>query len=93
MKKRKNIYLGGGFQDSQVLWVTKIISGYEQNPENIIIEKSYKNVVMENLFNTFPKSNIIVEKNFFLKNKNVLVMYISIFFFLVLNINKIFFFF
>ena len=40
--KKKNIYLGGGFQDSQVLWVTKIISGYEQNPENIIIEKIIK---------------------------------------------------
>ena len=92
MKKRKNIYLGGGFQDSQVLWVTKIISGYEQNPENIIIEKNYKNVVMENLYKTFPKSNIIIEKNFFLKNKNILTMYIAIFFFLVSNINKIFFF-
>ncbi len=92
MKKIENVYLGGGFQDSQILWVSKILYGYEKYPKKIILERKFNKVIMNDLKKTFPNSKIFLEKNR-LKENNLFLKYIHITLFILLNFNTFIFFF
>ncbi len=85
MKNNCNIFIGGGFTDSQILWISKIISGYEKKPKKIVLEQKYNVITMNDFKKTFPDSEICIEnethKNFFDK-----------FFFIILNLKKLFYF-
>lgn len=92
MKKKKNIFIGGGFGESQILWVSRIIKGYSSKPNKIILEKKYNSIIIKDLEKTFPETKIYIENNIVKKN-NSFYKYTLIFFFIFQNLNKIFYFF
>lgn len=92
MKKKKNIFIGGGFGESKILWVSRIIKGYSSKPNKIILEKKYNSIIIKDLEKTFPETKIYIENNIVKKN-NSFYKYTLIFFFIFQNLNKIFYFF
>ena len=82
MKTNYNIFIGGGYIDSQILWLSKIISGYEAKPKNIILDQVFNKITMDDLKKTFPDTEIIIENNTF---KN----FLSKFFFFFFNFKKL----
>ena len=92
MKKKKNIFIGGGFAESQILWVSRIIKGYSSKPNNIILEKKYNSTIIKDLEKSFPDTKIYIENNIIKKN-NSFYKYTLIFFFIIKNLNRIFYFF
>lgn len=92
MKKKKNIFIGGGFGESQILWVSRIIKGYSSKPNKIILEKKYNSKIIKDLEKSFPETKIYIENNIIKKN-NSFYKYTLIFFFIIQNLNRIFYFF
>ena len=80
MKKKKNIFIGGGFGESQILWVSRIIKGYSSKPNKIILEKKYNSKIIKDLEKSFPETKIYIENNIIKKN-NSFYKYTLIFFF------------
>ncbi len=92
MKRKKNIFIGGGFGESQILWVSRIIKGYSSKPNKIILEKKYNSTIIKDLEKSFPETKIYIENNIIKKN-NSFYKYTLIFFFIIQNLNRIFYFF
>ena len=58
--KKISVYIGGGFSNSQLLWVLPIIKGLSRfEVENLILEKSYGNEFEIYLNKYFSNPNII----------------------------------
>ena len=82
MKSSYSIFIGGGYIDSQILWLSKLISGYDAKPKKIILDQVFNKITMDDLRKTFPNTEIIIENNI---NKNFLFK----FFFIISNLKKL----
>ena len=82
MKINYNIFIGGGYIDSQILWISKIIYGYEAKPKKIVLDQVYNKVTINDLKKTFPNTKIIIQNKSF---KN----FLSKFFFVIFNLKQI----
>ena len=63
MKSSYSIFIGGGYIDSQILWLSKLISGYDAKPKKIILDQVFNKITMDDLRKTFPNTEIIIENN------------------------------
>ena len=88
MKKKRSIYCGGGFLDSQLLWIIPILDGYcEKNNINIIIfERKLSNSLLNN---NYISSVLNKYKILHLKSDISFLLILNIIIFILKNLFKI----
>ncbi len=88
--KKDSVYIGGGYSQSQLIWLIPLVHGYchEKSIKNIIFEKKLSSTIFEN-----RQINIILAKynTQILKNKLIYRNFVFLFLFLFKNIINIIF--
>jgi len=85
---KRSLYCGGGFVDSQLLWIIPILDGYceSNNIDTIIFEKKLSKKLLKNnyIYSIFNKYKILN-----LKSDTSFLQILNIFFFFLKNLYKI----